>query len=394
MNGARSSSTIRAAGDSAVRLGGQANGEQRGGRCGVAQVPVSRETIDWLLSEENPPVRYLTLTRLLGEGDRSRRVREAKARLGEYAPTRKILAQRRRFWSEGSNLYQKYGGGYWQLIFLGEFLAPRDLPGVEEGVERVLGSRGSLIRERPWFGIHCLNSNILRALVALGFADDPRVREGLDHVAREIVAAEGVPCHITDWSIYPTCRMTLPKVLLAMTSLPARERTPSMVAAERISRDLLLAHEVTRYVSPYAKEFIEHFLSLPRGTPRSISIVPEKREAIRKIKRDFVRKKGGLGQLKDKAGWLRFGFPLHYNSDALEAMIALAQAQTPAGTAQVAHAIEAIRARRRPDGRWPLDFTHNGKMIVDIEKKGAPSRWITYRALFVLKHFAGLEFTA
>jgi hypothetical protein len=30
-------------------------------------------------------------------------------------------------------------------------------------------------------------------------------------------------------------------------------------------------------------------------------------------------------------------------------------------------------------------------MWVDIEKKGKPSRWITYHALTVIKHFEGLQ---
>ena len=72
-------------------------------------------------------------------------------------------------------------------------------------------------------------------------------------------------------------------------------------------------------------------------------------------------------------------------------MVALAQTETPRTTPGVRHALATILARRGADGRWSLDFTHNGRMIADVEKKGAPSRWITYRALSVLKHFRGLE---
>ena len=62
------------------------------------KIPVKRETLDWLLSKENPPVRYLTLARLLERWEGSREVRDARARLGEYEPTRRILAARARFW--------------------------------------------------------------------------------------------------------------------------------------------------------------------------------------------------------------------------------------------------------------------------------------------------------
>jgi hypothetical protein len=166
-------------------------------------VPVDEATLKWLLSEENPPVRLLTLTRILGKSPRSRDVREAKARLGEYGPTRKILSRRKGFWKKGEYLYQKYKGGHWQIIFLGEYLAPRDLPGIEEGAEFILSSVKSFFGG-PWFGIHCLNSNVLRGLVAIGFGGDPRVREGLDHVARETVDFKGVPCPIADWRTLST----------------------------------------------------------------------------------------------------------------------------------------------------------------------------------------------
>lgn len=90
----------------------------------------------------------------------------------------------------------------------------------------------------------------------------------------------------------------------------------------------------------------------------------------------------------DKAGWLRFGFPLHYNSDAL---VALVQAETPRRSPRVRHALDTVLARRCSDGRWKLNSSNNGKMIADVEKKGAPSRWITYRALYVLEYFRGLD---
>ena len=40
---------------------------------------------------------------------------------------------------------------------------------------------------------------------------------------------------------------------------------------------------------------------------------------------------------------------------------------------------------RQPDGRWLMKHSLNGKMWADIEVKGKPSKWITLRALRVLK---------
>ena len=57
----------------------------------MTAVPVSRTTLDWLLAEDHPPVRYLTLTRLLDRSERGAEVRVAWARLGDYGPIREIL---------------------------------------------------------------------------------------------------------------------------------------------------------------------------------------------------------------------------------------------------------------------------------------------------------------
>lgn len=37
------------------------------------------------------------------------------------------------------------------------------------------------------------------------------------------------------------------------------------------------------------------------------------------------------------------------------------------------------------DGRWNLEKSLNGKMWVDIEQRGEPSKWVTLRAVRVIK---------
>ena len=174
------------------------------------RVTVSRDTMDWLLSEDNAPVRYLTLTVILGRSPRSRAVRRTAARLGEYGPTRKILSRHRRFWRPRADLYAYYNGGYWQLVFLNEFRAPADMEGISGGIEHILSLLEGIPDDRPLYGTHCLNANLLRSMVGLGYGRDQRVRDGLDLVADEVIAGDGVPCVIADWSVYPTCSMSLP----------------------------------------------------------------------------------------------------------------------------------------------------------------------------------------
>jgi hypothetical protein len=40
-----------------------------------------------------------------------------------------------------------------------------------------------------------------------------------------------------------------------------------------------------------------------------------------------------------------------------------------------------------PQGKWIMENSLNGKMWIDLEEKGKPSKWITYFALYVLNHF-------
>ena len=47
-------------------------------------------------------------------------------------------------------------------------------------------------------------------------------------------------------------------------------------------------------------------------------------------------------------------------------------------------ALDYIHSRRLDDGRWKMDFSLNGRMLVDIERKNKPSKWITYFALKTL----------
>jgi hypothetical protein len=48
-------------------------------------------------------------------------------------------------------------------------------------------------------------------------------------------------------------------------------------------------------------------------------------------------------------------------------------------------ALELLRSRRRPNGRWPLQKRIAGTLLVEMEKPGGESRWNTLRALRILR---------
>jgi len=165
--------------------------------------------------------------------------------------------------------------------------------------------------------------------------------------------------------------------------IPAEKRTSN----ERKALDLLvqglLETEVFVYVPERGKEWTEVIARKPGKEPRGAGgtsagwIAERKKEFLTEI---------GPGGREPKTGWLKFGFPLTYNSDALEALYALALAGAPSD-ARLARALEAVRAKEGRDGRWILENTLNGKMRADVEARGKPSKWLTFFARHVLRHF-------
>jgi hypothetical protein len=65
----------------------------------------------------------------------------------------------------------------------------------------------------------------------------------------------------------------------------------------------------------------------------------------------------------------------------LEALAALGKAQD----SRLANAMKLVESKQDTCGRWQMEYSYNGKTWVDVEKKGQPSKWVTLRALRVLK---------
>jgi len=85
--------------------------------------------------------------------------------------------------------------------------------------------------------------------------------------------------------------------------------------------------------------------------------------------------------------WALFSHPPRWHYDLLKATEYFAQrGGTP--DPRLAEAIEHVRAKRRPDGRWLLENTHPGAVHFRFEEPdGTPSRWNTLRALRVLRWY-------
>lgn len=83
--------------------------------------------------------------------------------------------------------------------------------------------------------------------------------------------------------------------------------------------------------------------------------------------------------------WMQFSCPPRWHYDVLKATDYFAR-RGGAPDPRLAEAVELVRDKRQPDGRWLLENTHSGAVHLRFEEPdGAPSRWNTLRALRVLR---------
>jgi hypothetical protein len=47
--------------------------------------------------------------------------------------------------------------------------------------------------------------------------------------------------------------------------------------------------------------------------------------------------------------------------------------------------MDLVLSKQDEQGRWKMEYSYNGKTLVDIEEKGKPSKWVTLRVLRLLK---------
>ena len=360
------------------------------GRDTTALRDVPAETVAWLTSPDNPAVAVLTRRHMLGE-PRSADLDALWARRNEYPPVARILELMAPdgTWTTPGRDYQKYGGNLWQIHFLGELFADGDDVRVRAAAtyafSRQLADGSWSCNGRPAAAIPCLTANVGRALARLGFARDERIVRALGYCVSLYDAFGCLTCGTpgrdgkpaAEWgasgsTLNGYCHMLAPKLLLFLAEVP-RELWPA--GAEGLRDEcvrVLRDKEVFRCLPQESREFLDLYYTAKSA----------ERSGLREM---YLRDHPTL-HYKDKPGWLRFGYPLSYNSDALEALHALALHGEPWHSGYVP-ALDAVRAAASDDMRWTLRTTFNGKMLADVEEKGRPSRWLTWRALSVLQHF-------
>ncbi len=323
------------------------------------------DPLAWLLEPEDPGPRHLALRQVLDRPPDDPEVLEAQSAAMAADPIASILgAQHAEGWwiQPGKGYGPKYSGTVWSVTFLDQLGADGRDERIRRGCDYLItwaqAATGGFSatgeakgHAQPSGVIHCLNGNLLRAMIGFGYLDDERIQRCLAWQAAA-VTGEG----IDRWYGYTPgpgfrcganagnpCAWGAVKALLALARVPREKRSPTVARAIDAGVEFLLSRDPAVADYPTSGE---------TGGP--------------------------------SGSWFRLGFPSGYVTDVLQNLEALCDAGAAADP-RLDHAFEWLLSQQDDRGRWVNCYSYHGKMIRDIDRQGQPSKWVTLRACRVLK---------
>ena len=325
--------------------------------------------LSWLLEPSSPGVRYLALRDLV-EGVKPSELRAARKKAHAAGPISAVLGKMEKegYWARlGPGYNPKYRSAVWSLILLAQLGASaREDERIARACAHYLDHglmAGGMFSTTvaPSGTVDCLQGNMCWALLELG-CEDARLDAAFDWMART-VTGEGMAsmgdrdaerryyaykcgpdfaCGVNKGA----CAWGAVKVMLAFGRLPPDRRTPRIKRAIRKGIDFLFS------VDPATAMY-------PTRT----------------------------GDKPNRAWW-KFGFPVFYITDLVQLVEALALLGYGRDR-RLSNALQLIQDRKDIDGRWSLEYDYAGKTWVDFGEKHAPNKWVTWRALRVLRIAGG-----
>jgi hypothetical protein len=331
------------------------------------QKQVNSDAINWLLEPEDPGVRYLALRDLLDRPADDEELVPARQAAHATGPIAKVLdkMQPEGYWAKpGPGYTTKYRSTVWALILLAQLGADsrqdeRINKACEYLLEHALAPGGQFsVYGTPSSTIDCLQGNLCWALLEMGYAD-PRLPQAFEWMART-VTGEGMapktakdaepryyaykcgPLFACGPNYAQSCAWGATKVMLAFGKLKEAQRTPLIEEA------------------------------IQQGVDFFFNIDP--------VTANWPTRLGD----KPSRNWWKFGFPVFYVTDLLqvaEGLVALGYGKDP----RLTNTLELIRSKQDDQGRWQLEYDYTGKTWLNFGEKKQPNKWVTLRALRVLK---------
>jgi hypothetical protein len=309
--------------------------------------------LEWLLEDNNPSVRYRTLTELLAQPAQDAAVRAARSQIIGSPAVRKILAKMH---PDGYWLYRGLGEGvdyamssstHFVLAYLSELGLDRTDPPVAKAVERYLSlsevdlqASGKWLRQPDYLSRQsCLYAYNIRTFVRMGYREDPRVQARIAMLLSDKRWDGGYLCVRTSFneSTKSCVRGTL-KALTAFAELPE-------LWSSQCCQDL---------VDYFLKRRVMYRLDQPEQLMRA-----ELASAI---------------------------FPFAIHAGLLEHLNALSRMGLGDHPA-LQPAWQALENKRDETGRYHLDWYPPSYFIPG--PKGQANKWVTFYALLALKQKSG-----
>jgi len=129
---------------------------------------------------------------------------------------------------------------------------------------------------------------------------------------------------------------------------------------------------------------LEGLLEYERAAGSSPAIAAARRRGEEYLLERHLFRRRSTGAVANPA-FLTFAFPPRYTYDVLRALDYFRSAGVEPDP-RTRDALQIVERRRQADGRWLLDRTHDEALALPLgESVGEPSRWITLRALRVLR---------
>ncbi|UCE39595.1 MAG: nitrogen fixation protein NifH [Thermoplasmata archaeon] len=328
---------------------------------------LKNDPVQWLLEPDNPSVRYFTLRDIQGISDKNKDVITAKKEIMTEGLVPKILAKQKAggYWGKPEDFYErsKYRGTVWNFIILAELGADGNDKRIKLTSEFILkwsqdkrsggfAHQGSKYNGGQHSGvIPCLTGNLLWSLIRFGYLNDPRIKKGIRWITTYQRFDDKIKVAPTGWPYdrwkncwgRHSCHMGVVKIMKALAEIPKSKRTKA----------------VNRTIEEGAEYLLKHHIYKRSRNLKKVS----------------------------KPQWVKFGFPLMYQSDAMEVMGILTRLGFRDDRMQ--EALDLILSKQNEEGKWNLENTFNGRYLVNIEHKDKPSKWVTMNAIKVLKQYYG-----